>query len=215
MADQDQGNQPTPEEPANLADQVNEVFESAGLADGVEDETASAAAGSAADGDVADGAADAAGAGAAGADADAGDPVAAVQRELTERTEDLQRISAEFANYRRRVDRDREADRLQTKAKVAGELLPLADDLDRAAEHGDLVDGTPLKAFADKFRSILAGQGVEAFGAEGEEFNPDVHEAVQDLSQGDDKVLATVLRKGYRINDRVIRTAMVVIGDPQ
>lgn len=195
MTDQDQGNQPTPEEPANLADQVNEVFEQAKLDDDVEPATEGAA------GDT--------------AEEEAADPVAAIQRELDERTEDLQRLSAEFANYRRRVDRDREAERVQAKAKLAGELLVLADDLDRAEEHGDLADGTPLKAFADKFRGVLTAQGVEEFGAAGEEFNPDIHEAVQDLSEGDDKVLANVLRKGYRINDRVIRTAMVIIGDPQ
>ena len=195
MTDQDQGNQPTPEEPANLADQVNVVFEQAQLDDDVEPATENAA------GDT--------------ATEDAADPVAAIQRELDERTEDLQRLSAEFANYRRRVDRDREAERVQAKAKLAGELLVLADDLDRAEEHGDLADGTPLKAFADKFRGVLTAQGVEGFGVAGEEFNPDIHEAVQDLSEGDDKVLANVLRKGYRINDRVIRTAMVIIGDPQ
>lgn len=195
MTDQDQGNQPTPEEPANLADQVNEVFEQAKLDDDVEPATENAAGDTAAEG--------------------AADPVAAIQRELDERTEDLQRLSAEFANYRRRVDRDREAERVQAKAKLAGELLVLADDLDRAEEHGDLADGTPLKAFADKFRGVLTAQGVEEFGAAGEEFDPDIHEAVQDLSEGDDKVLANVLRKGYRINDRVIRTAMVIIGDPQ
>ncbi|MCG7269350.1 nucleotide exchange factor GrpE [Corynebacterium amycolatum] len=195
MTDQDQGNQPTPEEPANLADQVNEVFEQAKLDDDVEPATEGAAGDTAAE--------------------EAADPVAAIQRELDERTEDLQRLSAEFANYRRRVDRDREAERVQAKAKLAGELLVLADDLDRAEEHGDLADSTPLKAFADKFRGVLTAQGVEEFGAAGEEFNPDIHEAVQDLSEGDDKVLANVLRKGYRINDRVIRTAMVIIGDPQ
>lgn len=195
MTDQDQGNQPTPEEPANLADQVNEVFEQAKLDDDVESATENAADDTAAE--------------------EAADPVAAIQRELDERTDDLQRLSAEFANYRRRVDRDREAERVQAKAKLAGELLVLADDLDRAEEHGDLADGTPLKAFADKFRGVLTAQGVEEFGAAGEEFDPDIHEAVQDLSEGDDKVLANVLRKGYRINDRVIRTAMVIIGDPQ
>lgn len=195
MTDQDQGNQATPEGPDNLADQVNEVFEQAELDDDAVAATEGAAGDAAAD--------------------EAADPVAAVQRELDERTEDLQRLSAEFTNYRRRVDRDREADRVQTKAKFASELLVLADDLDRAEQHGDLADGTPLKAFADKFRGVLTAQGIEGFGNEGEEFNPDIHEAVQDLSEGDDKVLANVLRKGYRINDRVIRTAMVIIGDPQ
>lgn len=202
MADQDQGNQATPEGPDNLADQVNEVFADAGLADDAE----------VLDGEVVEGSewtdsdSDAEGAEA--------DPAAQAKQELAERTEDLQRLSAEFANYRRRVERDRETDRVLAKAKFVGELLPLADDLDRAEEHGDLAEGTPLRAFADKFRGVLASQGAEAFGAEGEEFNPEIHEAVQDLSQGDDKVVAAVLRKGFKLGDRVVRTAMVVIGDP-
>ena len=207
MADQDQGNQATPEGPDNLADQVNEVFADAGLADDAEVLDGEVVEGS----ELADSDAAAEGTDAEGAEVD---PAAQAKQELAERTEDLQRLSAEFANYRRRVERDREADRVLAKAKFVGELLPLADDLDRAEEHGDLAEGTPLRAFADKFRGVLTSQGAEAFGAEGEEFNPEIHEAVQDLSQGDDKVVAAVLRKGFKLGDRVVRTAMVVIGDP-
>lgn len=188
MADQDQG---TPQEPENLAEQVNEVFEDAGLdADSVE--------------------------AALDSEADAGEQVSeadSLRAEVAERTEDLQRLSAEFANYRRRVDRDRELEKTQAKVKLINELLPLADDLDRAGEHGDLEEGTALRAFADKFRAVLAAQGAESFGAEGEKFNPEIHEAVQDLSQGEATVVAAVLRKGYRVGERVVRTAMVVIGD--
>lgn len=71
-----------------------------------------------------------------------------------------------------------------------------------------------MKAFADKFRAIVSGQGITEFGAEGDEFNPEIHEAVQDLSQGDTKVVGTVLRKGYMIGDRLVRNAMVIIADP-
>ena len=99
------------------------------------------------------------------------------------------------------------------KAKFATPLLPLLDDLDLAEQHGDLAEG-PLKAFADKFRSIVAGQGIKEFGAEGDAFNPEIHEAVQDLSQGDTKAVGTVLRKGYMIGDRLVRNAMVIIADP-
>ncbi len=150
-----------------------------------------------------------------GADAGAVDDEATrLRSELDERTEDLQRVSAEFANYRRRVDRDRRLDRELAKASIAGELLNLADDLDRAEQHGDLSAEGPLKAFADKFRNTLDTLKVTAFGAEGEEFDPAIHEAVQDTSNGDEKVIGSVLRKGYRLDERVIRTAMVVIADP-
>ncbi|AIJ34287.1 heat shock protein GrpE [Corynebacterium imitans] len=136
-----------------------------------------------------------------------------VEKQLAERTEDLQRVSAEYANYRRRTERERGQIAEHAKAKFAGELLPLLDDLDLAEQHGDLKEG-PLKAFADKLRSVLAVQKVAAFGAEGEAFNPEIHEAVQDLSSGGEQVIGSVLRKGYAVGDKLIRNAMVIIADP-
>lgn len=137
------------------------------------------------------------------------DPTA---RELAERVEDLQRLSAEYTNYRRRTERERQAAVDAAKAGVVAELLPIVDDLVLAKQHGDLEEG-PLKAFADKFRNTLTSLGVEAFGEEGEPFDPEFHEAVQDMSSGEEKVLGTVLRQGFRIGERIIRPAMVVIGD--
>lgn len=145
---------------------------------------------------------------------DVDDEASHLRAELDERTEDLQRVSAEYANYRRRVDRDRQLDRELAKASVAGELLNLADDLDRAEQHGDLAAEGPLRAFADKFRNTLTTLKVTEFGAAGDEFDPEIHEAVQDTSTGDDKVIGDVLRKGYRLDERLIRTAMVIIADP-
>ena len=145
-------------------------------------------------------------------DADGDGVVSDIELQLAERTEDLQRVSAEYANYRRRTERERTLIAEQAKAKFAEQLLPLVDDLDLAAQHGDLEQG-PLKAFSDKLHSILEGQKIAAFGAEGEPFDPEVHEAVQDLSAGETKVIGTVLRKGYKIGDRLIRNAMVIIGD--
>ncbi len=136
-----------------------------------------------------------------------------IEAELAERTEDLQRVTAEYTNYRRRVERDRASVITGAKAEVAAELLPILDDLEMAEQHGDLTG--PLKSMSDKLQSVMASMKVEKFGEEGDEFDPNCHEAVQDTSSGDDKVLATVLRRGYRLGDRVLRNAMVIIGDPQ
>lgn len=138
------------------------------------------------------------------------EPAGGLQAQLDERTADLQRVSAEFANYRRRMDRERTAGIEAARAGLLAELLPVVDDLDRARAHGDLGDG-PLKAFADKMVALLASQGVEQFGEEGDAFDPNVHEAVQDESTGGEPVLGTVLRKGYRMGERTLRPAMVIV----
>ncbi|MDK8626653.1 nucleotide exchange factor GrpE [Corynebacterium appendicis] len=147
-------------------------------------------------------------------DADGDGTVSEAELQLAERTEDLQRVSAEYANYRRRTERERSQIANDAKAKVIEELLPLIDDLELARQHGDLADG-PLKAFSDNLQAVLQRQKTQAFGAEGDAFDPEIHEAVQDLSQGDEKVIGTVLRKGYRVGDRLIRNAMVIIADPE
>ncbi|SCX01543.1 nucleotide exchange factor GrpE [Corynebacterium jeikeium] len=141
------------------------------------------------------------------------DDSSSIEAELAERTEDLQRVTAEYTNYRRRVERDRASVITGAKAEVAAELLPILDDLEMAEQHGDLTG--PLKSMSDKLQSVMASMKVEKFGEEGDEFDPNCHEAVQDTSSGDDKVLATILRRGYRLGDRVLRNAMVIIGDPQ
>ena len=188
---------PTPEEP--------EVPESAA------DATESAA--TPPEADVADTAADAAAASATSAEAE---PELSEEDKLTallaERTDDLQRVSAEYANYRKRVAQERQATIDQTTSNVVHKFLPVFDDLDLADQHGDLADG-PLKAFAGKLTGILGELKVTPFGEKGDEFNPEIHEAVQDLSSGDDKRLGVVLRKGYMIGDRLLRTAMVIIDD--
>ena len=146
-------------------------------------------------------------------DADGDGEVSDVEAQLAERTEDLQRVSAEYANYRRRTERDRQGIIDTAKASVLAKLLPILDDLDLARQHGDLKEG-PLKAFADKFTDTVTGLKLTPFGEEGEPFDPEIHEAVQDLSSGEDKALGTVLRRGYRVGDKVVRNAMVIIADP-
>lgn len=136
-----------------------------------------------------------------------------LQAQLDERTEDLQRITAEYANYRRRTERERKTTVELAKSQVITALLPLLDDLELAEKHGDLNEG-PLKVFRDKLVAVLDGFKVEPFGAEGDAFDAERHEAVQDLSSGDEKVIGTVLRRGYTSGERLLRTAMVIIADP-
>jgi molecular chaperone GrpE len=135
--------------------------------------------------------------------------------QLEERTADLQRISAEYANYRRRVDRDREAVLVGARVQFVGDLLTVLDDLDRAEQHGDLTG--PFKAVADKLTAVVQKLGLESFGLEGEPFEPSVHEAVQhepSAAAGPTvTVVSSVLRRGYRIADRVLRPAMVMVAD--
>lgn len=135
-----------------------------------------------------------------------------VAQQLAERTEDLQRVTAEYANFRRRTERDRAAVVDAAKASVVAELLAVVDDLELAEKHGDLQG--PLKAVNDKIRATFTKLDVIEFGAEGDEFDPERHEAVQDTSTGETKVIGTVLRSGWAMGDRLIRTAMVIIADP-
>jgi molecular chaperone GrpE len=139
--------------------------------------------------------------------------IAELTAEVAERTADLQRLSAEYANYRRRVDRDREAVLVNARAQFVGDLLTVLDDLERADKHGDLVG--PFKSVADKLVGVVQKLGLEPFGTEGEPFDPTVHEAVQhEVAEVDGPtvtVLSAVLRRGYRIGDRVLRPAMVMV----
>lgn len=143
------------------------------------------------------------------------DRVAELTNEIAERTTDLQRVSAEYANYRRRVDRDREAVLIGARVQFVSELLTVLDDLDRAELHGDL--NGPFKAVADKVVAVVQKLGLESFGMAGEYFDPSVHEAVQhdsaDATGPTVTVVSNVLRRGYRIADRVLRPAMVTVLD--
>ena len=135
-----------------------------------------------------------------------------------ERLADLQRVQAEYANYRRRVERDRDVARDQAVGSVLESLLPVLDDLHLARQHGDL-DGGPFAAIADKLEAVLARFGLERFGAVGEPFDPSVHEAIQQLESVDHPagVIMAEVQPGYSLGDRLIRAAMVVVskGPPQ
>ena len=136
-----------------------------------------------------------------------------LQVQLDERTGDLQRLTAEYANYRKRVERDRESVLVTAKAALAGELLSVLDDVERAAAHGDLTGA--FKSVADKLVATLHKAGLAPFGQDGEPFDPSVHEAVQHDTSPDvaGPTVTAVLRRGYRLGERVLRAALVAVTD--
>ena len=147
--------------------------------------------------------------------APAGEPAGQAEGKVAELTADLQRVQADFANYRKRALRDQQAAADRAKAAVVNQLLGVLDDLDRARKHGDLESG-PLKSVADKLDGALSGLGLTAFGEEGEDFDPVLHEAVQhegDGGEGSRPVIGTVMRQGYRLGEHVLRHALVGVVD--
>jgi len=146
--------------------------------------------------------------------ADITDELSAALTIAEERLGDLQRVQAEYVNYRRRVDRDRDVARDSAVSGVLESLLPVLDDVHLARQHGDLAEG-PFAAIAEKLEAVLARQGLERYGEEGEEFDPAVHEALMQ-STGDVAVttVTTVLQPGYRVGGRVLRPARVAVTSP-
>ncbi|WP_299054087.1 nucleotide exchange factor GrpE [uncultured Nocardioides sp.] len=145
----------------------------------------------------------------------AGDELAVTRMELAERTADLQRLQAEFVNYKRRVERDREMLAQNATYKVLAPVVEVLDTIDRAREHGE-VDGG-FKSVADQLERVVAQQGLLRFAEPGDAFDPNLHEALSHLG-GDPEVevtsVKTVVKAGYRIGDRVVRAAQVLVVDP-
>jgi molecular chaperone GrpE len=139
----------------------------------------------------------------------------ALRGELEERTRDLQRVTAEYADYRKRVDRDRGTAVEQTIGAVLSALLPVLDDVDRAREHGDLVG--PFATVADTFTAATGKFGLAAFGEKGEKFDPTRHEAVAHLTSPDvtEPTCVEVMRRGYTLGERLLRPALVAVADPE
>ena len=139
----------------------------------------------------------------------------AIDREL-EIFQDLQRLQADFVNYRARVERDRGVERQLAVAEAIRAFLPAMDDLTRAEAHGDLQDGTPMAAIAQKLRAAGEKFGLSAFGEKGEAFDPEKHEAlVQNPSEEVTKpVIADVIELGYMVGDRLLRPAKVAVSVP-
>jgi len=137
-----------------------------------------------------------------------------LEAQLAERTADLQRLQAEYVNYRRRVERDRAAVREQAVAGALGELLPVLDDIGRARDHGELTGG--FAKVAESLEAAVTKLGLSPFGQKGEPFDPTVHEALMHSYSSDvtEPTAIEVLQPGYRMGDRVLRPARVAVAEP-
>ncbi|SEQ66284.1 molecular chaperone GrpE [Streptomyces sp. yr375] len=138
-----------------------------------------------------------------------------VRTALGERTADLQRLQAEYQNYRRRVERDRIAVKEIAIANLLTELLPVLDDIGRARDHGELVGG--FKSVAESLEGVAAKMGLQQFGKEGEPFDPTIHEALMHSYAPDvtETTCVAILQPGYRFGERTIRPARVAVAEPQ
>ncbi|AGB20828.1 molecular chaperone GrpE (heat shock protein) [Mycobacterium sp. JS623] len=150
--------------------------------------------------------------GAAAAGAAQTESEGSASEEVTELKSTLQRVKAEYDNYRKRALRDQQLAAERTKVAVVTQLLPVLDDLDRARSHGDLESG-PLKSVADKLATVLEGLGLSGFGDEGDAFDPALHEAVQHEGEGTHPIVGSVMRRGYRVGEQVVRHALVGVVD--
>jgi molecular chaperone GrpE len=137
-----------------------------------------------------------------------------LEAQLAERTADLQRVTAEFANYRKRVERDRQMVADQALASVLIGVLPVLDDIDRARDHGELEGG--FKSVADNLETTFTKLGLQRYGEVGEPFDPTVHEAITHGYSSDvsEPTCTAVLQAGYRIGERVLRPARVAVSEP-
>jgi molecular chaperone GrpE len=135
----------------------------------------------------------------------------AIDREL-EIFQDLQRLQADFVNYRARVERDRGVERQLAVAETLKTFLPVLDDLDRAQQHGDLEEG-PMVAIAQKLRAAGEKLGLVAFGDKGEKFDPEFHEAIVNTPSANvtEPTIADVIERGYKVGDRLLRPAKVAV----
>jgi len=140
--------------------------------------------------------------------------VQAAEERLAERTADLQRVTAEYANYRKRVERDRAAVREQALANVLYGLVPVLDDIGRAREHGELVGG--FKSVAESLEATVGKLGLESFGESGEPFDPKVHEALLHSysTEVTEPTCVQILQPGYRVGERILRPARVAVAEP-
>ena len=160
------------------------------------------------------------------ASAEAVDPIDAELADLVEETgpiskeaellADLQRLQAEFVNYKARVERDRDQARTLAIAEAFRALLPALDDLTRAEAHGDL-EGSPFAAVVTKIRNAGDKFGLKQFGAKGDKFDPELHNALVQTPSAEvtETIIADVVEPGYMIGERLLRPAMVAVNIPE
>ena len=143
-----------------------------------------------------------------------GEEVAALREQLAERTADLQRVQAEYANYRKRVDRDRGAVREFALFGVLTDLLPVLDAIGRARQNEELSGG--FKSVAESLESAMAKLGLVAYGEKGEPFDPKIHEALAHMYSPDvtEVTCVEILQPGYKVGDRILRPARVAVAEP-
>lgn len=156
-----------------------------------------------------------AGAPARGGDAAMADTVAEeLELQIRERTADLQRLQAEYQNYRRRVERDREAVRELAVINVLSNLLPVLDDIGRARDHGELEGG--FKSVAEALEATVEKLGLQRFGEPGGPFDPTIHEALMHSYSAEvsEPTCVQILQPGYRIGERIVRPARVAVAEP-
>ncbi|MFZ2504535.1 MAG: nucleotide exchange factor GrpE [Nocardioides sp.] len=145
-----------------------------------------------------------------------GDELVRAQADVAALTNDLQRLQAEYVNYKRRVDRDRELVRENARFSALAPIIEVLDTIDRAREHGELDSG--FATVADQLERVVAAQGLEKFGAAGDAFDPLFHEALSHLGADPEVEVTTckvVAKAGYRIGERVVRAAQVLVVDPE
>jgi molecular chaperone GrpE len=138
-----------------------------------------------------------------------------LESKIDELTGDLQRLQAEYLNYKRRVDRDRELIRENATYAALAPIVEVLDTVDRAREHGDLDPG--FRAVADQLERTVERLGLAKFGAVGDPFDPMIHEALSHIGEDPEVEVTTckvVAKAGYRIGDRVVRAAQVLVVDP-
>ena len=142
-------------------------------------------------------------------------PTDAIDREL-EIFQDMQRLQAEFVNYKARVERDRGQERQYAVAETVKAFLPALDDITRAEAHGEIAEASPMAAVAQKLRSGAEKLGVVAFGEKGEKFDPEHHDALVQTPNAEvtEATIADVVEKGYRLGERMLRPAKVAVFVP-
>lgn len=134
-----------------------------------------------------------------------------------ERLEDLQRVTAEYANYRKRTEANRDIERERVVGDVIRSLLPVLDDIERADKHGDLEEGAPITLIATKLRAVTGRLGLVTYGAAGDAFDPNEHEALLQQPSPDvsSPTVLDVVEPGYRLGSTQVRPAKVIVATPE